>query len=123
MKRKLRNILQVIEEHGDSVKQLANPNILQLKFAAQPTFTDHLIIDSEVFQLLKLYAADAAVVSTAPIAEVPAFFQKMFQRTSTAAAKDFQAHVTPSSSVTVTVALTTDDQHHDLGSLSIQFWD
>ncbi|MFD1318086.1 hypothetical protein [Loigolactobacillus zhaoyuanensis] len=123
MKRKLRNILQVIEEHGDRTDKLVSPNTLQLIFAAQPQFVDDLIIDTEVYQLLKLYAPDAAVVVSAPITELPKYFQKMFQKTSSTAAAAYKAHVLPTSSVTVTVELTTDAKHHDNGTLSIQFWD
>ncbi|MFC6170071.1 hypothetical protein [Loigolactobacillus jiayinensis] len=123
MKRKLRNILQVIEEHGDRVDKLISPNTLQLKFAAQPAFVDDLIVDSEVFQLLKLYAADATVNVTAPITELPKFFQKMFQKTSSEAATAYKNHITTDSTITITVELVTDPEHHDIGNSTIKFWD
>lgn len=122
MKRKLRNILQVVEEHGDRIETLINPSTLQLKFAAQPAFVDDLIVDSEVFQLLKLYAPDEAVSVTAPITDLPKFFQKMFQKTSAAAANDYKKHITENSEITVIVELITDAEHHDIGTLTIQFW-
>lgn len=121
MKRKLRNLLQVIEDHGDSSDKLAQPDLLELKFAAQPLFIDDLIIDSNVFDLIKVYADPDPVTASVPIDEVPQFFKKMFQETSATAKQAYQDKLTDQSQITIKLQLVSERQH-EVGVLQFKFW-
>nr|SFZ88003.1 hypothetical protein LREN565_1116 [Loigolactobacillus rennini] len=121
MKRKLRNLLQVIEDHGDSSDKLAQPNVLELKFAAQPLFIDDLIIDSNVFDLIKVYADPDPVTASVPIDEVPQFFTTMFQKTSSAAKQAYQDNITNQSRIIINLELVSKGQH-EVGVLQFKFW-